>query len=202
MPNLKKAELLRGRVYVDGPVPHTTHGGPCADLMCLLGVYKWQTPGVSGLAHPTMRLDSLNEPQPDAVLMIEPRYGGQARISGDDVLTGAPELVAEVAYTRNCYDLDEKLEVYREFGVREYLVWRTVDQEFDWFTLRSGDFVTLEPLGGVYRSEVFPGLWIDADNLMQDRLGSAHRVLADGIASPPHAAFIERLGARRMGDER
>ena len=34
----------------------------------------------------TVRLDSMNEPQPDAILFIEPECGGQIRISDDDWL--------------------------------------------------------------------------------------------------------------------
>ena len=43
--------------------------------------------------NPTIRLDLDNEPQPDAALLIDPDRGGQARVSEDDYIEGAPELV-------------------------------------------------------------------------------------------------------------
>ena len=52
-----------------------------------------------------VRLDLDNAPQPDAVLMIEERCGGQARLSDDDYIEGAPELVAEIA--ASCPNISE-----------------------------------------------------------------------------------------------
>ena len=122
------------------------------------------------------RLDLDNEPQPDAVLFIDPAKGGQARISADDYLEEAPELVAEVASSSVSYDLNEKLKVYRRNGVREYVVWRVLDRQIDWFVLRDGEYVRL-PLdeAGLYRSEVFPGLWLDPTGLVS---GDTKTVLA------------------------
>ena len=38
-----------------------------------------------------------NEPQPDAVLLIDARHGGTTRLSDDGYIEGAPEFVAEIA---------------------------------------------------------------------------------------------------------
>src|SRR5688572_22284415 len=94
MPQLKKAELIEGIVYMPSPVRLMRHGGPHADLVCWLSLYKSATPGVLVGDNSTARLDLDNEPQPDALLMIAPEFGGQARIS-EDYVEGAPELVAE-----------------------------------------------------------------------------------------------------------
>ena len=110
----------------------------------------------------TTRLDLDNELQPDAFLMIDPARGGQARISADDYVEGAPELVAEIASASASYDLHDKLKVYRRNGVKEYLVWRVQDHEVDWFTLVDGEFRRLAADGdGMVRSVTFPGLWLD-----------------------------------------
>src|SRR5438445_766771 len=76
-------------------------------------------------------------------------------------------LVAEIAASTASYDLHTKLKVYRRNGVREYLVWRTLDGAVDWFVLRQGQFVALVPDAGLLKSEVFPGLWLDADALVR-----------------------------------
>lgn len=95
MPNLKKAELIEGVVYVASPLRIKSHGEPHAYIMAWLGVYKAATPGVGVADNTTVLLDADNEPQPDAILRIE--TGGQSRINQDDYVEGAPELIVEIA---------------------------------------------------------------------------------------------------------
>ena len=113
MPGLKKAELIEGVVYVPSPVRIRRHGRPHAHLIHWLVGYESATDGVIVADNPSIRLDLVNEPQPDAILLIDPARGGQARISGDDYIEGAPELVAEVAASSVSYDLGRKFEIYR-----------------------------------------------------------------------------------------
>src|SRR5437667_6382234 len=84
MPRLKKAELIEGVVYVPSPVRLRRHGRPRAHLIHWLVDYEAATTGVIVADNTSVRLDLKNEPQPDAVLLIEPDHGGQARISADD----------------------------------------------------------------------------------------------------------------------
>src|SRR5260370_18599384 len=100
--------------------------------------YYLATPGVIAAGDTTIRLDQDNEPQPDALLMIEPTRGGRARFSVDDYVEGAPELVAEVAASSVSLDLNAKLHAYRRNGVREYVVWRVLQGRIDWLVLRDG----------------------------------------------------------------
>lgn len=194
MPELKKAELLEGVVYVPSPVRVRKHGGPHFQLITWLGTYQAATPGVEGADNSTVRLDLDNEPQPDAVLYVDPRRGGQARISADDYIVGAPELVAEVAASSVSYDLDVKLRVYRRNGVREYLVWRVLDRQVDWFVLREGRFEPLAPNeSGCSCSTVFGGLWLDVDALLGGNLARVLAVAKQGIASSEHAEFLKNL---------
>jgi Uma2 family endonuclease len=117
MPQLKKAELIEGVVYVPSPVRMNRHAEPHFDLVGWMAHYKWATPGIRGGDNATTRLDLDNEPQPDAVLFIDPAKGGHARISADDYLEEAPELVAEVASSSASFDLNAKFNVYRRNGV-------------------------------------------------------------------------------------
>jgi Uma2 family endonuclease len=87
-----------------------------------------------------------------------------------------------------------KLDVYRRFGVREYVVWRVGDDAIDWFVLRGGQYEQLSPgPDGAYRSEIFPGLWLDAAALIAGDLGRVLAVVQQGCATPEHAAFVRRL---------
>src|SRR5947209_3785872 len=168
MRHLKKAGLIEGVVYIPSPVRLRRHGQPHAKVIGWLGTYQADTPGVIVADNASTRLDLDNEPQPDALLMIDPARGGQARISTDDYVERAPELVAEVAASSVSYDLNAKLRVYRRNGVREYIVWRVLDRQVDWFVLREGQYVTLQPdTRGWLRSEVFPGLWLDPAALVR-----------------------------------
>jgi Uma2 family endonuclease len=200
MPDLKKAELIDGVVYMPSPVRIGSHGSPHAQIVTWLVVYRAATPGLNSASDATIRFDEINEPQPDALLMIDPARGGQARVSDDDYVETAPELVAEIAASSASYDLHTKLEVYQRGGVREYIVWRVLDGELDWFVLRTGQYERLAAgSDGIMRSEVFPGLWLDATALVNDDMARVLAVLQQGLATPEHAAFVARLAAARPG---
>jgi Uma2 family endonuclease len=190
MPGLKKAELLEGIVYMPPPVSFRQHGSPHVDLGTLLGVYKASTPLVAAADNSSLRLDLQNMPQPDLCLMILPEYGGQARIDEDDYVSGAPELVAEVAASSASYDLHLKMNVYRRHGVREYIVWRTYEREIDYFVLRGDQYERLPLQNGIYRSEIFGGLWLGAGAMLDGDLAAALEIVHQGLLSPEHALFI------------
>ena len=194
MLHLKKAELIEGVVYVPSPVRHRYHGHQHTHLVSWLGYYEAHTPGVEASDNVTVRLDLDNEPQPDALLFIDPACGGRALIDAEGYIEGAPELVAEVASSSVSYDLHAKLRVYRRNGVREYIVWRVLDREIDWFVLRAGQYERLAlDVDGLYRSEVFPGLWLDPAALLRGDLATVLAVVQRGLASSEHAAFVTRL---------
>jgi Uma2 family endonuclease len=194
MPELKKAELIEGVVYMGSPVSHRRHSRPHLNVGGWLCHYLSATPGLDGGDNGSIRLDPDNMPQPDAFLMILPEFGGQARISDDDYIEGSPELVVEVASSSVSYDLHAKLNVYRRKGAREYLVWRVRDRAFDWFVLRDGRYDRIEPSpDSTIRSEVFPGLWLDPQAMIRGDLAAVFQVVQQGIDSPEHAAFVAKL---------
>jgi Uma2 family endonuclease len=194
MPHLKKAELIEGEVFMPSAVRYGQHSYPHSLFGTLLGIYHIETPGVQGGDNGSIRLDVDNEPQPDSFLIIRPERGGQSRISADDYIEGAPELVAVIASSSVSYDLGKKLNVYRRCGVREYIVWRVRDREIDWFVNREGSFERLAPSAdGILRSTVFPGLWLDPAALVKGELALVRAVLEHGLKSPEHAEFVARL---------
>ena len=48
---------------------------------------------------------------------------------------------------------------------------------------------------GRYRSEIFPGLWLDAPSLLKEDLAAVLAFGRQGVGSPEHAQFVARLGA-------
>ncbi|BDI14382.1 hypothetical protein ANSO36C_01840 [Nostoc cf. commune SO-36] len=196
MPNLKKAELIEGIVYMPAALRFRSHGQPHGWILTWLGTYEVATPGVALGVEPTVRLDLDNEPQPDAVLLINPEAGGQARLSDDDYIEGAPELIVEIAASSVAIDLHAKKQAYRRNGVKEYIVWQVLDQKLTWFYLEQGEYVELAAdSNGILRSQVFPGLWLGVAELLAGNMQSVLAVLQTGLQSPEHAAFVERLAA-------
>ncbi len=198
MPEVKKAELIEGVVYMPSPVRHEGHGRQHFTLNWWLGGYIVATPGVEASDNATVRLDLDNDPQPDVLLRIA--HGGQSRVDEEGFLTGAPELVAEVVSSSVAYDPHQKLHTYRRHSVREYIVWRTQDQAIDWFILRDGRYDRL-PLdeAGIYKSEVFPGLWLDPAAMLRGDLATVLKVLSAGVASQEHGEFVQRLEQKTAG---
>ena len=194
MPDVKKAELISGVVYMGSPVRFGKHGEPHARLLTWLGTYAALTQGVGLGDNATVRLDADTEPQPDALLRIEPEAGGTSRISEDDYIEGAPEFVAEIAASSASYDLHDKLDAYRRAGVKEYLVWRVDDRQIDWFTLHDGAYVGLTPdESGVTSSRVFPGLRLAQAALLAGDVAQVVAELQNGLGTAEHAAFVMRL---------
>ena len=49
----------------------------------------------------------------------------------------------------------------------------------------------------IYRSEVFPGLWLDPQALIGATAAASASVVHLGCATPEHAEFVARLAAIR-----
>jgi Uma2 family endonuclease len=193
-PEIKKAELIEGTVYMPFPVRLTQHAEPHANVMLWLGMYKAATKGVRLADNTTVRLDFENEVQPDALLYLPQPLGGQTKTSDDDYLEGAPELIAEIAASSASYDMHQKKRVYARNRVKEYLVFQVYEQKVDWFVLRDGVYKSLQPdEQNVWRSELFPGLWLDAAAFWNDDLSQLLQTLQQGLATPEHQTFAAQL---------
>ncbi|ABW30413.1 Uma2 family endonuclease [Acaryochloris marina] len=192
MPQLRKAELIEGVVYnMSSPLRIKSHGEPHGDVIAWLGTYKALTPGTVMGVEPTVRLDPDNEPQPDVVLFVP---GQQARIGEDDYIEGAPELVIEIAASSVAIDLHDKKRAYRRNGVQEYIVWRTLEAQLDWFVLNEDEYVSLgTDKQGVFHSQVFPGLWLDGTALLAGDMAQVLAVLQQGLGTVEHQDFVGQV---------
>ena len=194
MPELKKAELIEGTVYMASPLRFEPHAEPHANLMGWLWTYKVATPGVWLGDNPSVRLDLDNEPQPDAALLIDASCGGRSSLGPEGYIQGAPELVLEVAASSATIDLGDKKRAYRRNGVKEYLVWLVFEQEIAWFSLEAERYIPLKAdASGIFRSQVFPGLWLARSAMLQGDMAEVLSVLQAGLASAAHQAFAQQL---------
>ncbi len=193
MPEDCRAELIGGIVYMASPqkVPHSKTQQLVSHW---LGEYVGATPGTDTLLNNTQILGPDSEPEPDCCLFIVPECGGQVFVDEDDYLNGAPELIVEVSSATESIDLHRKKEDYRQAGVREYVVLALRTQQVFWFVRQRGKYREVPlPTDGVFRSRVFPGLWLDAEAILGNQRQRVLAVLKQGLASPEHAAFVAKL---------
>jgi Uma2 family endonuclease len=176
-PDIKRAELVEGVVYVGSPVSGKYHGAPHAVIVGWLIAYGAGHAGIQVMDNTTVRLDEHNELQPDAILWRAEPNGPSLDPRG--YVEGAPQLVVEVAASSASYDLHDKKEAYRRNGIQEYVVWRVMDGAIDWFRLVDGAFVLVEPdEGGILECTVFPGLRLDVPKLLAGDLAGLLAALA------------------------
>jgi Uma2 family endonuclease len=198
MPEDQKAELIEGVVHMAAALRYRKHGLPHSLILTWLGVYTAATPGVEAADNTTIILDPSNEPQPDALLRIDETLGGQSRISEDDYIEGAPELIVEIAASSASYDLYDKKQAYCRNRVQEYIVWQVTDQSISWFSLQAGAYLPLEPTpAGKISSRVFPGLILNIKALLAGELAQVLATLQEGIATQDHQQFVAQLAESR-----
>ena len=196
-----RAELVEGFVYMSAAV-RTAHGGPHSLMIGCLEIYCGETPGLDCLADATDRLDDENEPRPDVAAFIEPGYGGRCRIDRQGYLTGGPQFICEIAASTEFLDRGMKRRVYQRHGVEEYLVWRTRREFIETYRLIDGDLVLVDAdADGIYRSRIFPGLWLDLAAAVGKDRRRLHRTLREGIETDEHAAFVSRLAEAKHRHE-
>ena len=190
-PKIKQAELIEGVVFMPSPVHFHAHSQPHGQIMGWLFPYSASTPNVLIGDNATLRLDAENEVQPDAALFIK---NGKCKISEDDYLEGAPELIVEIAASSVSYDLFDKLKIYRRNGVQEYVVWQVNDKRVDWFELVEGQYLPLVPdANGIIKSKVFPGLNLAVNDLLEGNMAKVLDELQKGLASEEHVKFMQGL---------
>jgi Uma2 family endonuclease len=192
MPEIKKAELIEGMVYMGSPISAKEHSEPDGLIHTWLGTYAAHTPGVRFFPNTTVILDTDNTPQPDACLCLSPERGGRTVIA--KYLTGAPELIVEIAASSVSLDLNDKMDAYARNGVNEYLVWRTLEHRFDWFVLENENYAPVRAdRHGLLRGAAFPGLVLDGSALLALNSRRVLAVLQRGLASAAHKAFAAKL---------
>ena len=192
MPQGTQAELIGGVVYMPSPMK-LPHGRLQQLVSNWLGDYEELTPGVQAVAGVTTILGEDSEPQPDCSLYILPERGGQIGISDDQYITGAPELIVEIASSTESYDLHSKKRDYEVSGVCEYVVVAVRQAKVFWFIRGKHKFEETMPHDdGIIRSEVFPGLWLDPKALIEMDRTRLREITRQGCATDAHAEFVNK----------
>ena len=196
MPPGTRAELIDGVVYMPSPVGRA-HGRVHVPVIMWLGQYAENTLGVEVLDNATTILGWRSEPQPDALLRILPECGGRTH-DEQAFIGGPPELIVEVSKATRYVDLGPKLHDYERAGVLEYVVCAIEPDEVFWYGQEQGVLVPkLVGEDGLYRSTVFPGLWLDPVALLKGDRRRLRAVVDLGCATAEHTDFVARLAVAR-----
>ena len=87
-----------------------------------------------------------------------------------------------------------KLALYRRAGVPEYATALIEEERIEWRVLVEGSYCLMEPdAKGVFRSKVFPGLWVDSAAFWREDGSGLLATLDEGLRSEEHARFVEVL---------
>lgn len=193
MPENVRAELINGVVYFRTSTT-VSHAEANAIVVGLIGLYSINTFGTIFANHVSIMIDEKSESQPDAVLRIEENCGGKSSVNDRDYLEGAPELVVEIASSSASYDLHDKLEMYEQKGVQEYIVWRVLDNQIDWFGLEKGKYKKfVGDKQGLIESKVLPGLRLNVKAILNDDLQKVLADLQNGLKSKKYKDFAKQL---------
>ena len=194
IPELKKAELIDGVVYLSSPIS-PTHGTRDAKIIGWLDRFADETPGCEGGNNCTWKMLG-QSPQPDSFLRILETHGGKS-VEATRYYDGAPELAVEICVSSSKLDFGPKLALYQRAGVLEYITIEPATQQIVWRALVDGRYHTIEPdADGILRSRCFPGLWLDTAAYWACQGKQMRRVLKAGLATPEHARFVEELARR------
>ena len=186
-PDLKFAELIDGVVYMPSPlsVPHSRYDG-MAQLV--VGYYAARSGLCENLPNATW-LMGRSAPQPDLALSLKPEYGAKWKLTDRNLASGRPELVVEVCRSSRSYDLGPKLALYERAGVPEYLAILVEERRFEWRILIDDRYQFLTAENSIFRSHIFPGLWIDEQAFWREDGDRLLSVLDEGLRSPEFVDF-------------
>jgi Uma2 family endonuclease len=190
LPDHIHAELIGGVVYYKMPIK-PKHAKSQTQALVWLSYYSMNTPGLVAVGLVTIKLGLESEPEPDACLFHTANTGGRVKKAKDGFYYGTPDLIVEIAHTTATTDLGRKKRDYERNGVREYLVVIPSLKQVAYFYRRKNQFINLLPgEDGVFRSQTFPGLWLDPAGLFTSSARRITRTLRKGLASPEHAVFV------------
>jgi hypothetical protein len=199
MPESYRAELIGGIVFEPSPAGYE-HGRSDMRMACLLEHYAAMTRGLETCHNATVILGAKDEVQPDVLLRVMPEFGGQShntkkKKKSPRYITGAPELLAEVAHTSRAIDLHLKKDRYSLAGVLEYLVLCLEPPHVYWFDLSRNQRLNADA-DGIFKSRVFPGLWIDGDALLELDYVKSMAALSAGMQTSKYLEFASHLRDR------
>jgi Uma2 family endonuclease len=167
------AEWVRGEVVLMAPV-RVRHQAIAGFLNVLLA--HWVEAHALGAVYPALTLMKLphSAREPDLVFVSRAR----AHIVKETYLAGAADLAVEIVSPDSRQrDHRDKLAEYEAAGVREYWIIDPLTEQAEFHRLIRGRYRLLPVEGGVVRSAVLNGLWLEVGWFWQEPLPPLMSVL-------------------------
>jgi Uma2 family endonuclease len=197
-PEIFRAELLDGIVFIHANRRKVANGRVAADLIGWAVHYKVYTPGCEADTRTSTRVGADSEVQPDVSLGILGSCGGRLYGPKNDYRPEPAELLVEIVDRLDHKTLSVKHRLYAAAGVREFVTAGYLERAIEWFRLDNRDYSPMaRDADGVIRSETFPGLWLNVPAFFRDEGARMFATLQQGLQSPEHARFVAELQARR-----
>lgn len=151
LPEGTMAQLIQNQIIMS-PAPLDRHQSLSMEISAeLFHHVKTRKLGTVRAAPYDVYFDIQNAFQPDILFISKERM----HLIDKDGLYGAPDLIIEILSPSTAkYDLEDKNEVYEQYGVKEYWIVDPADSQVTGYTLREGKFVLLMDCVGKIRSEL------------------------------------------------
>jgi Uma2 family endonuclease len=170
----ERVELIKGKVFRFGIVAplriHQTISGRIA--VKLFTFLKGKTPEVY-MAPFDVRLPNNSLRDEDIDTVVQPDICVFCDLTKLDDLggIGAPDLIIEIlAPGNNKKELQDKYDLYKEFGVKEYWIIHPNEQTFFTYTLVDGNYIPskLFTSGDIITSRSLPGFKLDLEEVFME----------------------------------
>lgn len=140
-------QLLDGYVIrlINSEVSSLSHQDVVGNIFVLFKLKARELGGKAYVAPVDVYFDEFNIPQPD-VMWLAPDT--RCQMIGDERLSGAPDLIAEVLSPTTAHvDRKKKFRLYEKYGVREYWLIEPRDQLVEVWQHQERRFVLLDVYG-------------------------------------------------------
>lgn len=195
-PEIKFAELIGGVVYMPSPLSRQ-HGVSDCRIATWYGYYQIHTPGTEAGSNATMLMEGDETPQPDEYLRILPEFGGRSSNAGL-YISGGPEHLTEISVSSVSIDMTQKFDLYERMGVLEYVAILMYEKEIRWHRWTTKGYRLVKPTANmIWKSRVFPGLWLDGKAMLANDGAKLLGTLRKGLRSTEHAAFVKKLAKKK-----
>lgn len=165
-------ELIKGKIFVKPPSPGRRHQEILRNLLVPICNFLSKKSCQIYAAPFDVRFSERYEDnqvfsvvQPDISVICDP-----AKLD-DRGCFGAPDLIVEILSPSNSrVELQNKFELYEEFGVREYWIIHPVECTLLIYTLIEGKYRSsrLFTVGDKIKSSVLPGLELDLEEIFEE----------------------------------
>lgn len=173
----QKADLIDGVIYMASPDSKKANS-----LNLFLGnlldgyIAAMDIDGDVFISRYACRINAVRAPEPD-VGYVRPE---RKHLLHETFMDGGPDIAVEiVARDSRTRDYHEKYDLYKGAGVQEYWIIDPLQKKATFLRLRDGDYEEMPVPGGIFRSDVLPGFWLNTDWLLSRTVPKAYKCLQE-----------------------